>query len=424
MGLDDIFKPRPPKPPVPTTRVVAAIVKQGGVNATLRTDSGAIYMAVSSDPAPDKFNLAFTIKATDTGGATLDLMKDEFRAWSGRVVLDPVLGTGFELWPVKPPLPPMLPPDVLTPIRGAMWTVRWNGPMGPRPGQPTNVLAMDFYEHYGPDDRKRMVDIYKSRGYTHAVTGPIIAGGYRDGMWPAVSSFGQSWWDHYLDCMQEWRDAGIVPVHFMSPDNWSLERCKNELSPYYLQERAQALLPIKVPHGWEPERYGTSSEEWARWGDWGAEVSASGSLMFIHSVCDVGAMVGAEDNGKDLGGRWRVVAPHFHGWLIQLCGYVDAMGERDPAKKAAMLAAWEVNYPAHVRDQCRRFREGYANWPTFSKWGTGTPMKVYMAEYASYPFFWDGGITEAEIQRYGDIAIVNGADGYLDGGTVPVPFRG
>lgn len=332
------------------------------------------------------------------------------------------------LRPNLPPLPPPIPLAQLARVRGAMWTRRWNGPRGPRPGQPSNILAMDYYEQYGPDDRKRMIEIYKAPGYTHAVTGPFIDPGGYHGRWDPVTTIDQRKWDHYLDAMQEWYDADIRPVHFMSPDNWSLERCMDELTEYYLQPRAQALLPIKVPHGWEPARYGTSSRTWALWGQWAAEVSSPETLILAHTVCDVDALVGGDarynDDGHPNGDGWKYVAPSYHGWLIQLCGFVDPYMERDPDKqeeRARLLAAWPGNLAAYFRDLDRRFRHGYAGWPTGSKFGPNVPMKLYAAEYASYAFFNDGGITEAQAQSFGDIAMANGASGYLDGGSVNVP---
>ncbi len=300
-----------------------------------------------------------------------------------------------------------------------MWTQRLNLPMGPYPDQDANINAMDFYELYGPDDRQRMIEKTLRDGYTHAVTGPFYdAGGYH-GRWPAQTDLSQRAWDHYLDAMQEWRDVDIIPVHFMSPDGWTLPACQAQLSALYAQPRAQDLLPIKVPHGWEPDRYGTSSRTWKLWADWAAEVSGPETLILAHTVCDLDALVGTDalydDNGKGNDRGWQYVAPHFHGWLIQLCGFVDS--GRDPVK----VAQWRANLAAYFTDADSRFRRGAKGWPTGSRFGADVPLKLYYGEGSSYVFFHDPTMTEDEARSFGDLAMAHGADGYLDAGSVIVP---
>ena len=315
--------------------------------------------------------------------------------------------------------PATLPLTQLAKIRGAMWTLRMNLPMGPRPNQDDNILAMDYYYLYGPADRARMRARYKAPGFTHAVTGPLIdLGGYH-GAWPRQTVLTQPIWDAYLDCMEEWRHDGITPVHFVKPDNWTLADVRARLEPFYRQPRAQALLPILVPGGWEPTRYGWSTRTWAAFADWAADVNPN-ALILAHSVEDVDALKGTDalynDEPESNGQSWQYVAPHYHGWLIQLGGFGQIAHER--VFSQSELDTWRTNLAAYFRDAVQRFHHGKHGWPTGSRFGQTTPLKLYYGEGGSYAFYSNQTISEALVWSFGDIAIANGADGYLDGGTV------
>lgn len=308
-------------------------------------------------------------------------------------------------------------------IRGAMWTQRLNLPLGPYPGEDYNINAMDYYEQYDSDDRKRMIEKTLIDGYTHAVTGPLYDEGGYHGKWAPQTDISQRVWDAYLDGMQEWWDAGITPVHFVKPDNWTLEDVQRRLEPFYLQPRAKALLPIKIPAGWEPTRYGWSSRTWGTFFDWMAQVDDDQSLILAHTVNDVDALVGTDmlydDNGRPNAESWVYLAPKLHGWLIQLNGFNDIpINAPDYAQR---VAEWEANLAAYYRDADRRFRHGYAGWPTGSKFGADVPLKLYYGEGASYTFFNQPSVKESLVRRFGDISVANGADGYLDAGSVALP---
>jgi hypothetical protein len=307
-------------------------------------------------------------------------------------------------------------------LRGAMWTMRLNLPYGPRPNQDDNILAMDYYEWYDANDRRRMITRYKEPGFTDAVTGPIIdLGGYH-GAWPTQPTINQAIWDHYLDAMEEWDGAGIRPVHFIKPDGWTLAQCREILEPYYLQPRARRFLKTLVPPGWEPWKYEASTRTWAAFGDWGAYLNPD-ALILAHSVEDVDALKGTDalynDEPESNGKSWQYVAPHFHGWLIQLGGFGHIAHRRSWTTEE--LASWRANLAEYFRDARRRFVEGKEGWPTGSRFGPTVPLKLYYGEGGSYAFFDNQSITEALVNSFGDIAIANGANGYLDGGTVEVP---
>jgi hypothetical protein len=327
--------------------------------------------------------------------------------------------------------PSIIPLETLARIRGAMWTARLAIPFGPRPNQPSNILAMDFYETYSPEDRKRMLEAYKARGYTHAVTGPIYDPTAYHGQFPASDFRGLDAFNRYLDAMQEWWDAGITPVHFIKPDGWNLEQLM-ELEPLYTSERAQRLLRIIVPAGWEPVRYEWSSNTWAEFLKWGHRVMPN-ALILVHTVTDVDALVGTDergdDNGKDNAEGWKRTAPYMHGWLTQLGGYVfmkDSHGNdmtRESPEFAAGLETFKRNMADYYGGRTglmARFHDGYAGWPKGSLWGPNIPIKVYAAEFAAYVDYWKDW-PEAEACALGDIAIRAGVDGVLDGCTIDVP---
>lgn len=318
--------------------------------------------------------------------------------------------------------------EELARIRGAMWSVRWNGPLGPRPGQATNILAMDYYEWFGPEDRARMRAIYRSRwpdgGLIHAPTGPMVDAGYRPGMYPAQTTVpDQARWDLYLDCMEEWWAAGIVPVHFMHPDNWTFEQTRDQLSALYAQPRAKQLLRVLVPTGWEPSQYEWSSNTWCLFFDWAAALNP-GALLLMHTVSDNDCPNGKDAHGDDSdqarrsawGEIWAKYAPRLHGWLVQNGPY-DCAPARNPELARNFAAQW--------RDLGSRFRTGRradgapVGWPTSSRWGINRRLRIYNAECTAYNSFWRD-LPEEETRDWGDLAIASGADGYLDGGRVEV----
>ena len=371
--------------------------------------------------------LSFVVAPQSTGGAWLYVSADGYDRAERRVILhlseadltDEIHLVSSHVDPTSVSL------QQLAAIRGAMWTTRWDGAYGPRPGQPDNILATVFYEAYEPSERQRMLEIYKSRGYTHAVTGPLAGGDCYHGQFPCRTAVPtQAEFDAYLDTMQEWWDAGIIPIHFAKPDNWSLADME-QLDQYYRQPRAQKLLRVVVYTGWEPTRYGWSNATWVRFLQHAAELFPN-ALRLVHTVTDVDALVGEDENGVDTdrlsnAESWHRVTPYLHGWLVQLGAFECAACIADNGQtnfqnfKDIFNPTLRGSYPD-------RFQHGYAGWPTFSAWGQGQPLRVYAGEYAAYWSYWNNR-PEAEAQDWGDAAMAAGADGYLDGGRAAVPVR-
>jgi hypothetical protein len=307
-------------------------------------------------------------------------------------------------------------------IRGAMWTVRCNLPFGPRPGQDSNILAMDYYELYPPDARKRMLERYfDEKRYTHFVTGPIFdAGGYH-GWWPSQTDLSLDAWLRYLDLISEpIQQKRGIPVHFVKPDGWTFEEMRARLEPLYLHPRTQEVLgdAAIVPGGWEPVRYEWSTDTWNLFFTWAAQLFPDAAIL-AHSVCDVDALKGKDERRNDEpdsnGVSWQRVAPNLDGWLVQVCGFTDMPDPHD----ALAIELFKRNLAAYFFDLRRRFHEGYpGDWARGSRRGPNIPLRVWYGEGGSYQFFRDAAITEQLVESFGDVSMANGADGSLDGCTM------
>ena len=359
-------------------------------------------------------------------GATLELHVDGYEAVAQRFV---IAATGQNLDDIQLRRagfdPSGVPLEQLARIRGAMWTETYPCSLGPRPWQPNNICATDFLWNYTEAQRLAIVENLVSLGYTHAVVGPLVDSDGYHGVWTPNDWRGARFAE-FLDMCQFLWDHGLAPVVFITPDNWSLERAQAELSPLLQQERAQRLIRIAV-RAWEPCKYECSSFTWAAYGQW-LRSTLPHALVLLHTVCDVDAPVGTDalgdDNGKDNALGWHRVAPFYHGWLTQSCTFERADGV-DDENGLSNFVNWTRLFDPTVRGSYPdRFRHGYAGWPMFSAWGPTTPLRVYAAEYFAFPVMWQKyttrPMTKEEARRWGDAAMRAGADGYLDGGSLPV----
>lgn len=329
--------------------------------------------------------------------------------------------------------PSSVPLEELAAIRGAMWTARLNLPYGRRPGQDSNILAMDFYGLYGTEDRARMLHQYHDvQGYTDAVTGPVTGNDCYHGLYPCFQGVpSQEQWDAYLDTLQEWWNHDrIRPVFFAKGDGWERPEFAadmDRMDALYSQPRAQRLIRTVAYCGWEPSgsKYGWKNQTYVDCLARGARVFPH-ALRLLHMVADLDSPIGGDDDpvahlkdGK--AAAWRNVAPYIHGLLVQVGGYVDPESRiRVPQPTPEFLREFAKVCP----DFIRRFTTGDQGWPTSSARGEGKRLWVYYAEGASFGDFWDNW-PESVALDLGDLAMESGADGYLDGGrvAVPVPVR-
>lgn len=337
--------------------------------------------------------------------------------------------------------PSSIPLTTLAKIRGCMWPVRLNLPYGPRPGQDDNILPMDMYQLYSPSDRKRMLERYVGDGYTHAVTGPLWGtdcyhnqfpchDASNPGSFPSSGPPSQSQWDSYLDRLQEWWDVGITPIFFVDGDGNGFESTRDTWTPFLTQPRAQRLIRILLPAGWEAAGYERSSYTWAMFFQWGREVMPN-ALILHHNPCKpdgspYDAPVGTDANGDDTtnphgnGDGWARVTPYLHGWLVQN-GPFNVSPDQDPTLAYNFGGQFSVGADgAATHGFAWHFANGVNGWPTGSAWGANIPLKLYNGECTSYEAYWNN-LPYPISQAWGNLAMRSGAAGYLDGGTVEVP---
>jgi hypothetical protein len=318
----------------------------------------------------------------------------------------------------------------LAAIRGAMWPQAGPNlklPYGPRPYQPDNIVATDFLWDYPADLRMDIVKDLAGRGYKNAVVGPIVDSDGYHGVW--TPNDWRTKFDQFLDMHEFLWDNGLNPITFIHPDGWTLEQTK-ELTPLFQSERAQRLIRIVVPTGWEPTRYGWSSNTWMMFCQWARELLPN-ALVLIHTVADTDAPVGTDengdDNGKPNGEGWARVAPYLHGWLIQN-GQNGGSYSSGPAAQPGLAYNFGAQFDtgaagAATHSPAWHFANGISSWPVGSAWGPNIRIRLYNAECTSFCAFWQdpNPISEPDRCAWGDLAMANGAHGYLDGGTAPVP---
>lgn len=301
--------------------------------------------------------------------------------------------------------PSTIPLAELARVRGAMWSARLDVPFGPRPGRPDNIIATSYFDSYSSEDQARIIAALKARGYTHVVVGPLVdTGGYHKQFHP--HDWRGAAFDRFLDQLQTFWDNGLAPIVFIHPDGWTFERTRDEFTPLLKRERAQRLIRIAVPTGWEPTRHDWSSCTWAAFAEW-ARQTLPNALILIHTVSDADAPSGrdARCTDADPAVAWARVAPNVHGWLIQNGPYATAP---DADSQLAQ------KFTAQFKDRRRVTHD--------SAWGPGVPILLYAGEQTAHASYWDN-FPERGSRAWGDLAIASGADGYLDGGTVDVPRR-
>ncbi len=335
--------------------------------------------------------------------------------------------------------PSTVPLTELARIRGCMWGVRSNLPYGVRPDRDDNILAMDYFgsEHrdggplFNTAQRLKMLEDYTRENYTHAVDGPIQGNDGYHGLYPIwrgeVPS--QEQWERFLDSVQQKWNAGIATIYFVRPDGWSFEKTRDVMTPFLTQPRAQRLLRIIVPGGWEPNGgiYDISSYTWAMYGKWIREIMPN-ALVYLHNAVKADgappdAPVGTDEHGDDStnksnGEGWRRVAPYYHGWLVQSGPFEQPVGVDPGAREwAAMFNPGGDGATFH--GVAWHFANAIDGWPRGSAWGDNEPLHLVSGEQSAYWQYWKNQPYWMAVER-GNFAMQHGAKGYLDGGSVPV----
>lgn len=301
--------------------------------------------------------------------------------------------------------------QLLALIHGSIWTARSQISQGPRPHDPSNINALDYYETYGAVERKQMLADYKSRGYTAAPFGPFAGGDCYHGKYACDTSIPtQARWNELLDIAQEWWDAGIAPVYFAKPDNAENDPATlDALDALHRQSRAQKLLRIVIYPGWEPSgsKYGWKNEVYVRMLKRGAAVFPN-ALLGLHTVSDLDAPLGGDDDPvahmpDNKAVAWKNCTPFMHFWAVQIDGYINS----GPQLTEPFLTEFKKLWP----DYNRRFQN---EWRGTTAWVDNRPIAVGYAEGASYPNFWSNWPEDIS-RQLGDIALSVGAAFAFDG---------
>ncbi len=333
--------------------------------------------------------------------------------------------------------PSNIPLSELVRFRGAIWTRRGPWRFGPRPLQPDNITAMEYIYSYGDQpevsplktglnaEQQAMIKAYKGPDMlTHVAFGPPNAQSYH-GQYPDYNFLhSREAFEVWLDWLQVFWNNKLAPACFLHPDNATFEQTRDIYEPLIRNNpRAQKLMRIVVPTGWEPTKYGWSSNTWAMFCAWARDILPN-ALVGIHTVADVDAPVGTDengdDNGKPNGQGWSRVAPHIHFWLIQNGAY-DCAPSENPALAREFASQFKTDGDgALYHSPAWHFANSIDGWPNFSAFGPNVRIKLINGEDSSYYAYWEN-LPQASSQAWGNLAVASGADGYFDDGTVAVP---
>lgn len=314
-------------------------------------------------------------------------------------------------------------------IRGSMFTARGPVPFGKRPGSPDNVISFVSVASREYDDATAAMCIraYQDRKYTHAPVGAFVRGTYHGQMPGAsIADFHRDQ-DLIADRLEQMWAGGIIPVAFLSPDNWTLDQMK-DFEPVFRSERWQRLIRIVVPKGYEFSQ-SDSLQNVCDFFDWAADVFPR-ALRCLHMVSNCDAPGNDADferynptnpatgqqEGPGWGPIWHRIAPKMHIWLIQ----------NGPIGQGTSFGTYPHEDPENFKNFCDQFRpdvrgsladrfhNGYAGFPKGSAWGPSTPIKLVAAEFFSHQA-WHFNAPEEAAMLWGDGALAAGADGVFDG---------
>lgn len=377
-----------------------------------------LYLPVTLnyDPAnPARCQVTFALDETATGGGTLAVQG------TGAALLDvPMavpdqsadgvewLGAPLEL--VAGGVDPFkVPTAALRAFRGAIFTARVNVPWGPRPGQESNINAMDEILCYSPADQAKMIAAYRPLHptYRHCTftPGPPSHGYHGDyGLQPDL----RLTIPEHKKLLQTWWNAGLYPVLFClnADDGYPLtidgtDALDSDFGDAY--RALGGLIQIVVPGGWEPGGYNVSNAEWVYRFQWAKRTFPNARVFGLHMYADFDAPIGGQDGvpPRDMTKQeaWsNVAAAGMTTFLDQVGGYVEGRSE-------IPTAVFLENFAERISSFKRRF----------AQWGLG--VDYIAAEFAAYVDYHDN-FAEVYARQIGDAAMAAGADGYFDGGTV------
>lgn len=301
-------------------------------------------------------------------------------------------------------------------IRGAMWPhAGFPGlPFGPRPGDETNIIATGSWNCYTTEQRDSITAMLKANNYTHVVYGPFAPTASYHGQYCDPTTDFHKW----LDDLEDLWDRGFIPIVFLHPDNYSFQQTVDYYTPLFASDsRVTKLIKVVVPSGWEPTKYGWSSQTWSKYIVWARTVFGPSALVLIHTVADVDAPVGTDDagddNGKGNGLGWQhVFDAGLDGWLIQNGAYTTDPDVDTELAKNFCSQFDKGDLGAQLHGVRWHFMNAIAGWP--AKTWRGLDFLLYNGEVTAYSGYWNN-LPENVRIKWGSLAMKCGADGALDG---------
>ena len=391
---------------VPNATVVLKLENVIPTFTGVTNKDGYVNIVVADPQVPGSLNTNITVKAVG--------YKDYDNGWVGQpndqgcflggtpwgnYVLLPSMQLAASPWPSL---------DAIRNVRGAIWSSRSAIPFGPRPNQPDNINAMDYFAScYDSAQRQQMISDYKSRKLTHVAVGPFVDPGYH-GQYPAEDFRSNP--DEFAAKLGELRNAGLILAGFLCPDGWSLDQCQS-LNSIFSQAKWQDLFQIVVPCGWEPSEDTPNSEYVAKLA-WGKQLFPR-ALVALHLAADFDC----PGNNADLtpgtpqyigmAQCWANVCKYLNQYFVQNGPYTTA-----PSADPTLANNFANLFNQSSGSLWDRFHNGYAGWPTFSAWGA-QPIDIVAAEQTSYSAYWSN-LPEQDSKDWGTLAVNSGANGAFD----------
>lgn len=110
------------------------------------------------------------------------------------------------------------------------------------------LAELDSLWKHDPAEAQRVLDVYRSLGFNHVVTGPAVERGYH-GHYPDTNWLGNP--DGFADFLQWLTDEGMAFSLFLLPDidpyfhgtghGWDWALVERDFTPFYAHPRIQAL---------------------------------------------------------------------------------------------------------------------------------------------------------------------------------------
>lgn len=303
-----------------------------------------------------------------------------------------------------------LPP--LYPARGAL-TICY--PAETKPGHVMDVIFTNEFDVM-PWVQDQCLDEFQRQGYTHITVGPIVAAGYH-GWYHDTNWLGDR--AGFVAYLKKLRARGIRVELFALPDvapyflgdavDWTA--VDRDLTPFYSDPEVQSLIDT-VCLEWE---WNVRQSLWIEVVKWGRRVFPNHDLS-IHFIPDHAApCLGSElvEGGGTIeseGAAWGPIVEYINGWNFQSGAAGTPANEINDDGRTP-----EEQLVYDAKDAIRRFKHGYAGWPTTGY--KGAPLRVRIFEYVSQ-WLIKGEISEAYARSLGDaIKDLEGSDGYGDGVT-------